>query len=40
MVQPFVSIVLHPGGHIAGNNSPLEPMKNVMILGARSTMRF
>jgi porin len=40
MVQPFVSYVIHPGGNIAGNNSPLEPIKNTLILGARSTMRF
>jgi len=40
VVQPFVSVVFHPGGHIPGNNSPLEPIKNAVILGARSTMRF
>jgi porin len=40
MVQPFVSYVIHPGGNIASNNSPLEPIKNALILGARSTMRF
>jgi porin len=40
MVQPFVSIVIHPGGNIAGNTSPIEPIKNTLILGARSTMRF
>jgi porin len=40
IVQPNVQLVFHPGGHIRGNVSPVEPIRNAVIVGARSTMRF
>jgi porin len=39
-VQPNLQLVFHPGGHVAGNVSPIEPVKNAVVVGLRSTMRY
>ena len=39
-VQPNVQLILHPGGHVPGANSPVEPVRNAVVLGVRSTMRY
>jgi porin len=39
-VQPNVQLILHPGGHVPGAISPIEPVKNAVVLGVRSTMRY
>ena len=39
-VQPNLQLVFHPGGHVAGNVSPVEPIRNAVIVGVRSTMRY
>jgi porin len=39
-VQPNLQLVFHPGGHIPGNASPIEPIKNAVVVGVRSTMRY
>jgi len=40
VVQPNVQYVVHPGGHVPGTVTPLEPIKNALIVGIRSTMRY
>jgi hypothetical protein len=40
IVQPNLQLVFHPGGHIPGNASPIEPIRNAVIVGVRSTMRY
>ncbi len=40
IVQPNLQLVFHPGGHVPGNASPVEPIKNAVIVGVRSTMRY
>jgi porin len=40
VVQPNLQLVFHPGGHIPGNVSPVQPIGNAVIVGVRSTMRF
>jgi porin len=40
VVQPNLQVVLHPGGNVAGNASPVEPVRNAVIVGVRSTMRY
>ncbi len=39
-VQPNFQLVFHPGGHVAGTISPVEPVRNAVIFGVRSTMRY
>lgn len=39
-VQPSLQFVFHPGGHAAGDASPTEPVRNAVIVGIRSTMRY
>ena len=39
-VQPNLQLVFHPGGHVAGTVSPVEPVRNAVIVGVRSTMRY
>ena len=40
IVQPNLQLVFHPGGHIPGNVSPIEPIRNAVVVGVRSTMRY
>jgi porin len=40
VVQPNLQLVFHPGGHMPGNVSPVQPIGNAVIVGVRSTMRF
>ena len=40
IVQPNLQLVFHPGGHIPGNASPIEPIRNAVVVGVRSTMRY
>jgi porin len=40
VVQPNLQLVFHPGGHIPGNVSPVEPIRNAVVVVARSSMRF
>jgi porin len=40
IVQPNLQFVFHPGGHVPGSASPVEPIKNAVIVGVRSTMRY
>jgi porin len=40
IVQPNLQLVFHPGGHVAGNASPIDPIKNAVAVGVRSTMRY
>ena len=39
-VQPNLQVILHPGGHVPSATSPIEPVKNAIVLGLRSTMRY
>ena len=39
-VQPNLQLVFHPGGHVAGEASPVEPVRNAVVIGVRSTMRY
>jgi porin len=40
VVQPNLQLVFHPGGHVAGNVSPVQPIGNAVVVGVRSTVRF
>ena len=40
VVQPNLQVVFHPGGNVAGVASPVEPIRNAVIVGVRSTMRY
>jgi porin len=40
IVQPNLQLVFHPGGHVPGSVSPVEPIRNAVIVGVRSTMRY
>lgn len=39
-VQPLLSLVFHPGGHIPNGDASIEPIKNAVVVGVRSTMRY
>ena len=39
-MQPNLPLVFRPGGHVAGNASPIEPSGNAVVVGVRSTMRY
>jgi len=39
-IQPNVELILNPGGHVPGANSPVEPVRNAVVLSVRSTMRY
>jgi porin len=39
-VQPNLQVVFHPGGHVPGLVSPVEPVRNAVVVGVRSTMRY
>jgi porin len=39
-VQPNLQVILHPGGYVPSATSPIEPAKNAVVLGLRSTMRY
>ncbi len=39
-VQPNLQVILHPGGHVPSATSPIEPVRNAVVLGLRSTMRY
>ncbi len=39
-VQPNLQFVAHPGGHVPRAGAPTEPVKNAVIVGLRSTMRY
>lgn len=38
-VQPTVQFVFHPGDHVTGG-SPVEPIRNALVVGVRSMMRY
>jgi porin len=40
IVQPNVQLIFHPGGNIPGATSPVEPIRNAVVVGVRSTMRY
>jgi porin len=40
IVQPNLQVVFHPGGQVRGIGSPVEPIRNAVIVGVRSTMRY
>lgn len=40
IVQPNLQLVFHPGGQAASSSSPTEPVKNAVLVGVRSTMRY
>jgi porin len=40
VVQPNLQVVFRPGGNVAGPTSPVEPVRNAVIVGIRSTMRY
>ena len=39
-VQPNLQFVVHPGGHVPRIGAPTEPVRNAVIVGLRSTMRY
>ena len=39
-VQPNFQLILHPGGNVPSADSPVDPVKNAMVFGVRSTMRY
>ena len=40
VVQPNLQLIFHPGGNIPGNVSPVEPIRDAVVVGVRSTMRY
>ena len=39
-VQPNFQLVFHPGGHVPSADQPTDPVRNAMVFGVRSTMRY
>lgn len=39
-VQPNLQLIFHHGGHVPGNVAPTEPIRNAVVVGVRSTMRY
>lgn len=39
-IQPNLQLVFHPGGNVSGVRSPVEPIRDAVVVGVRSTMRY
>ena len=39
-VQPNLQLVFHPGGHVVAGGASVEPIRNAVVVGVRSTMRY